>query len=148
MTVAALIIALIAPPPLSAAVTVPPTPIQVAVARAELWSGARLTLWGTQERWDDHWRGFVTHENPDRTVVPVWERFETPSAEVDQPSPSYIVMREVDCGQHLWRTVGVVRFPAANLEGEALYEPSGDPWRAQGDARGEVISIYGSVCRR
>jgi hypothetical protein len=143
-----LIIALIALPPMAAAGEDLSAPVHRPAARADAWSGARLTLWGTQVRWDADWRAFVTHENPDRTVVPVWERFETPSTDVDLPAPSYIVMREMDCGQHVWRTVGVVRFPAANLKGEARFEPSDDPWRTAGEAGGEVVSIYGSICRR
>lgn len=148
MSVAALIIALIAPPPMATTVAAPFAPTHGPAAAADAWSGARLTLWGTQVRWDARWRAFVTHENPDRAVVPVWERFETPSADIDRPSPSYIVMREMDCGRRVWRTMGVVRFPAANLKGEARFEPSDAPWRPPGEAGAEVVSIYGSICRR
>jgi hypothetical protein len=109
---------------------------------------ARLTLWGTQVRWDDGWRAFVTNENPDRAVVPVWERFEPPSEGGGRPAPSYVVMRQMDCAQHVWRTVGVVRFPAANLMGEARYERSDEAWSAPWEAMGELGSIYGSICRR
>ena len=117
------------------------------VAYSQIFEKTRLTLWGTQVRWDDKWGAFVTHEAADRGVVPVWERFETPSTDEEAPAPSFIVMREVDCYQHAWRTTGVVSFPAANLEGPARFERAGDGWQVA-DAGSEVGSIYGSVCRR
>jgi hypothetical protein len=54
----------------------------------------------------------------------------------------------MDCGQHVWRTTGVVSFPAANLEGPARFEASSEAWRSAAEDAGEVRSIYGSVCRR
>ena len=144
---AALIIALLAPPSIAAslpslpALTKPP-------AHATASRDAKLTQWGAQVFWDENWRAFVAREIPNYAVVPVWERFETPQAGPDAPAPSYVVMREMDCGQHAWRTVGVVRFPAANLEGEARFEPSKEGWRSPAEDSGEVGSIYGSVCRR
>ena len=148
MPSAALIIALLTPPSFAALPPALPASTKPIPAHGQTWREARLTLWGTQVRWDDAWRAFVARENADRVVVPVWERFETPNPEANAPAPSYVVMREMDCGQHLWRTTGVVSFPAANLEGQARFEASSEAWRpAAGDA-GEVPSIYGSVCRR
>jgi hypothetical protein len=54
-------------------------------------------------------------------------------------------MSEMDCGQHAWRTTGVVSFPGANLEGQARFQPSSEAWRPADD---DADSIYGSVCRR
>ena len=81
-------------------------------------------------------------------MVPVWERFETPSANAEVPAPSFIVMREMDCGQHAWRTTGVIRYAAANLEGEASFQSATDGWRTAGEADTELAPIYGAVCRR
>ena len=153
---AALIVALLAPPSIAAALpdlaalTKPPAAHVAAHGAAQLapWRSARLTLWGAQVRWDDTWRAFVTHETADRAVVPVWERFETPSADAAAPAPSYVVMREMDCGRHAWRTTGVVSFPEANLEGKARFEPSSEGWRSPAEDADEVGPIYGSVCRR
>jgi hypothetical protein len=92
---AALIIALLAPTTLHVAA---PSSVHPAAIVAESPKAARLVLWGTQVRWDDHWRAYVTHEVPDRAVAPVWERFETPSADAGGAAPSFIVMREMDCG--------------------------------------------------
>lgn len=149
MPSAALIVALLAPPSFAAILPDlhPLTKAQPASASSAPWRGARLTLWGAQVRWDDKWRAFVSTEMPNYAVVPVWERFETPAAGPEGPAPSYVVMREMDCGQHAWRTTGVVSFPDANLEGQARFQPSSEGWRAaDGDA--EVDPIYGSVCRR
>jgi hypothetical protein len=142
---AALIIALLAPPALHAAEL--PSVHPAAVSR-EAPKPARLALWGTQVRWDDRWRAYVTHEVADRAVIPVWERFETPSPDARVPAPSFIVMREMDCGQHAWRTVGVIHYAAANLAGEARFQPATDGWRAAGEADSELAPIYGAVCRR
>jgi hypothetical protein len=144
---AALIIALLAPPPLPGAGL--PSVDPVAVSRLfEAPTGARLALWGTQVRWDDRWRAYVTPEVPDRAVVPVWERFETPSAEIGAPAPSFIVMHEMDCGQHAWRTTGVIRYAAANLAGEPSFERAPGAWRGAGEADPQLAPIYGAVCRR
>ena len=148
MPSAALIVALLAPPSIAASLpSLPPLTKHPAAQVASLHD-AKLTQWGAQVFWDNHWRAFVARETPNYAVVPVWERFETPSADAHAPAPSYVVMREMDCGQHVWRTVGVVSFPAANLAGEARFEPSREGWRSPAEDAGEVGSIYGSVCRR
>lgn len=147
MPSAALIIALLTPP--SFAALPPPLPALTTrtAVQVETWRQARLTLWGAHVRWDDAWGAFVAPETPNYAVVPVWERYETPQPDAASPAPSFVVMREMDCGQHLWRTTGVVTFPAANLKGPARFEPSREGWRPPtDDAR--VGSIYGSVCRR
>ena len=148
MSSAALIVALLAPPAFAAALPdLPPLTKPTAAASAAPWRSARLTLWGTQVHWDQTWRAFVSSELPNYAVVPVWERFETPTANAQSPAPSYVVMREMDCGQHAWRTTGVVSFPGANLEGQARFQPSSEAWRSA-DGGDDVDSIYGSVCRR
>lgn len=124
-------------------------PAAIAVSRLpEAPKAARLVLWGAQVRWDERWRAYVTHETPDRAVVPVWERFETPSADAELPAPSFIVMHEMDCGQHAWRATGVIRYAAANLAGEASFQPATGGWRAAGEADSELAPIYGAICRR
>jgi hypothetical protein len=144
---AALIVALLAPPSFAAVLPELPPLTKPPAASAAPWGEARLTLWGAQVRWDDRWHAFVSTELPNYAVVPVWERYETPAAGADRPAPSYVVMREMDCGQHAWRTTGVVSFPAANLEGQARFQPSSEDWKpADGDD--DADSIYGSVCRR
>lgn len=156
MPSAALIVALLAPPSIAAALPDLAASTKAPGAHAASlnasptapWRQARLTLWGAQVRWDEAWRGFVTHETADRAVVPVWERFETPSTDAAAPAPSYVVMREMDCGRRAWRTTGVVSFPQPNLEGDARFEPSSEAWRSAADGGEEVGSIYGSVCRR
>ncbi len=144
----ALIVALLAPPPLHAAELSSVRSVSAADGAPEAPRAARLALWGTQVRWDQAWRAYVTREAPDRAVVPVWERFETPSADAEAPAPSFIVMHEMDCGQHAWRTTGVIRYPAANLAGEASFQASEGGWRAAGEADSELAPIYGAVCRR
>ena len=148
MPSAALIVALLAPPSFAATLselpplTKPPAAVSAAPSRA-----ARLTLWGAQVRWDDKWHAFVSTELPNYAVVPVWERYETAAADAAGPAPSYVVMREMDCGQRIWRTTGVVSFPGANLKGQARFQPSTEGWKpAEGDDAAD--SIYGSVCRR
>ncbi len=123
--------------------------VPAAVSRpAKALKPARLVLWGAQVRWDNTWRAYVTHETADRAIVPVWERYETPSVDDETPAPSFVVMRDVDCGLHVWRTTGVIRYAAANLAGEASFQPSQEDWRAAGEADPELAPIYGAVCRR
>lgn len=152
MPSAALIVALLAPPSIAAALPDLPAltkpPAAHAAPHTSPWREARLTLWGAQVRWDETWRAFVARETPDWAVVPVWERFETPAADAAAPAPSYVVMREMDCGRHAWRTTGVVSFPQPNLEGEGRFEPSSEAWRSPDEDPGDAGSIYGSVCRR
>ena len=146
MPSAALIVALLAPPSFAAALPELPPLTKPAAVSAAPGRDARLTIWGTQVRWDPAWQAFVSSEIPNYAVVPVWERFETPTADAEAPAPSYVVMSEMDCGQHAWRTTGVVSFPGANLEGHARFQPSSEAWKpADGD---DADSIYGSVCRR
>lgn len=145
MPVIGLIIALAAPPPLSAApVGAPSAVLRGAAAPA----GSRLALWGSQVRWDETWGAFVTHETADRGVVPVWERFETPSADAEKPAPSFIVTRELDCGRHQWRTTALIRYAGANLAGAPEVQAVAEDWRAGDDAGAELQPIYGAVCRR
>lgn len=148
MPSAALIVALLAPPSIAAALPDLPLLTKSVAVHATSWREAKLTLWGAHVRWDDRWRAFVAGETPNYAIVPVWERFETPNPDASAPAPSYIVMREMDCGQHLWRTTGVVSFPAANLEGQARFEPASEGWRSPAEEGEDAGSIYGSVCRR
>ena len=145
MSVIALIVALAAPPPLVAA----PMGVPAAVlSGAEAPWGSRLALWGSQVRWDEAWRAYVAHETPDRGVVPVWERFETPNADIERAAPSFIVTRELDCGRRLWRTTAMITYAGANLAGPPEVQPVAEDWREPAAAGAELLPIWGAVCRR
>lgn len=142
----ALIIALLLPPPLH---TVAPalSVHGLSAEHSQALGRARLAVWGTQVSWSERWGAFAANEVADYGVAPVWERFETPSANPEAPAPSFIVMLEMNCRQRAWRTTGMVSYPSANLGGEPHFERSGEGWQAP-ETAGDAGSIYRLVCRR